>query len=71
MNTNHLSMWKALGLDLNAHDTLLDVLGKGYQDIYLSQEHRPETMEYFDFVMSEVHGQRIKEIMACTMQKIF
>jgi len=56
-------MWTDLGLDLEAHDALLDVLGKAYRDIYLAQENRPEGMGYFDFVMSEVHGLRIKELM--------
>jgi benzoyl-CoA reductase/2-hydroxyglutaryl-CoA dehydratase subunit BcrC/BadD/HgdB len=28
----------------------------------MSQENRPEGMEYFDFVVSEVHGQRIQEL---------
>jgi benzoyl-CoA reductase/2-hydroxyglutaryl-CoA dehydratase subunit BcrC/BadD/HgdB len=56
-------MWKDLGLDLEAHDALLEVLGSGYNDIYMSQNDRPEGMGYFDFVMSEVHGLRIKELM--------
>jgi benzoyl-CoA reductase/2-hydroxyglutaryl-CoA dehydratase subunit BcrC/BadD/HgdB len=63
MSTDYRSMWKELGLDLDSHDALLDVLGKAYQDIYLSQKDRPETMGYFDFVMSEVHGLRIKELL--------
>jgi len=42
---------------------LLSVLGQGYQDIFLSQKNRPEGMSYFDFVMSEVHGLRIKELL--------
>jgi benzoyl-CoA reductase/2-hydroxyglutaryl-CoA dehydratase subunit BcrC/BadD/HgdB len=62
MNTEYESMWKGLGLNLESHDALLDVLGKGYADIYLSQKDRPEGMGYFDFVMSEVHGLRIKEL---------
>jgi len=63
MNDDYRSMWRDLGLDLEAHDALLDVLGKGYHDIFLSQKDRPEGMGYFDFVMSEVHGQRIKELL--------
>jgi len=63
MSENYKSMWKELGLDLEKHDALLEVLGKGYQDIFLSQKNRPEGMGYFDFVMSEVHGLRIKELM--------
>jgi len=63
MSTQWTEMWKGLGLDLAAHDALLEALSKGYQDIFLSQEKRPEGMEYFNFVMSEVHGLRIKELL--------
>ncbi len=63
MSDAYRSMWKELGLDLEAHDMLLGVLGNAYQEIYLSQKERPEGMGYFDFVMSEVHGLRIKELL--------
>jgi len=63
MSEDYKNMWKELGLDLEMHDALLEVLGKGYQDVFLSQKNRPEGMGYFDFVMSEVHGLRIKELM--------
>lgn len=55
-------MWEKLNLDLDAHDGLLAVLGKFYGDIYMSQEGRLRGMEYLDFVLSEVHGLRIKEL---------
>ena len=35
MSEDYRSMWVDLGLDLEAHDTLLTVLGKAYQDIYV------------------------------------
>lgn len=63
MSQQYEEMWKELGLDLVAHDALLSVLGKGYQDIFLSQTNRPQGMDYFNFVVSEVHGLRIKELM--------
>lgn len=63
MTEDYRAMWKDLGLDLEAHDGLLAVLGEAYQDIYLSQKNRPAGMRYFDFVMSEVHGLRIKELL--------
>lgn len=62
MASEHEAMWRELGLDLAAHDQLLQVLGDGYGQIFLSQQERPEGMEYFNFVMSEVHGLRIKEL---------
>jgi benzoyl-CoA reductase/2-hydroxyglutaryl-CoA dehydratase subunit BcrC/BadD/HgdB len=61
-------MWEKLNLDLNAHDALLEVLGKFYGDIYLSQENRLKGAEYLDFVLSEVHGLRIKELQEAKAQ---
>ena len=63
MSDDYRNIWKDLGLDLQAHDILLEVLGKVYKNIFLAQETRPEGMGYFDFVMSEVHGLRIKELL--------
>jgi benzoyl-CoA reductase/2-hydroxyglutaryl-CoA dehydratase subunit BcrC/BadD/HgdB len=63
MSEDYRMMWKDLGLDLEGHDALLGVLGGAYQDIFLSQKNRPEGMGYFDFVMSEVHGLRIRELL--------
>lgn len=60
--SEHSEMWRALGLDLEAHAGLLGVLSESYRKVYLSQRDRPEGMEYFDHVVSEVHGQRIREI---------
>ena len=61
--TDHRPMWAELGLDLERHDALLGVLGQVYGDTFLVQENRPDGMGYFDFVMSEVHGLRIKELL--------
>ncbi|HUV76804.1 MAG TPA: double-cubane-cluster-containing anaerobic reductase [Desulfobacterales bacterium] len=63
MGEDYKKMWADLGLDLKGHDMLLEVLGKAYQDIFLTQKTRPKGMGYFDFVMSEVHGLRVKELM--------
>jgi benzoyl-CoA reductase/2-hydroxyglutaryl-CoA dehydratase subunit BcrC/BadD/HgdB len=62
MPTPYDAMWEKLNLDLDAHAGLLEVLGKFYGDIYLSQTGRLKGMEYLDFVLSEVHGLRIKEL---------
>jgi len=61
-NAAYKEMWEKLDLDLPAHDALLEVLGKFYGDIYMSQQGRLKGAEYLDFVLSEVHGLRIKEI---------
>lgn len=56
------TMWAELGLNLEAHDALLGVLSTVYQGLYLKQPNRPAGMGYFDFVVSEVHGLRVKEL---------
>ncbi|MBP7526523.1 MAG: 2-hydroxyacyl-CoA dehydratase [Syntrophorhabdaceae bacterium] len=66
--SDYTQMWSELGLDLKGHEALLSILGGAYQDIFLSQKNRPEGMKYFDFVMSEVHGLRIKELMDARAQ---
>jgi len=63
MSEDYRSMWTGLGLDLAAHDALLNVLGQGYGQLFMSQKNRPAGMGYFDFVMSEVHGLRVKELL--------
>ena len=55
-------MWKDLGMDLPAHDVLMKALGAAYGEILVAQKGRPEAMAYLDFVMSEVHGLRIEEL---------
>jgi benzoyl-CoA reductase/2-hydroxyglutaryl-CoA dehydratase subunit BcrC/BadD/HgdB len=62
MSTSYDAMWEKLNLDLEAHAGLLQVLGKFYGDIYMSQQGRLRGMEYLDFVLTEVHGLRIKEL---------
>jgi len=62
MTTDYTEMWREIGLNLENHAGLLGVLSDAYKNIYLSQKSRPKGMEYFDFVISEVHGLRIKEI---------
>ncbi|MBF0516932.1 MAG: 2-hydroxyacyl-CoA dehydratase [Nitrospirae bacterium] len=62
MSTDYKEMWNDLGLNIDAHDGLLAVLTNAYKDIYLSQKNRPSAMGYFDFVISEVHGLRIEEL---------
>jgi len=68
MSTPYDAMWEKLNLDLEAHAGLLEVLGKFYGDIYLSQSGRLKGMEYLDFVLSEVHGLRIKELQEAKAQ---
>jgi benzoyl-CoA reductase/2-hydroxyglutaryl-CoA dehydratase subunit BcrC/BadD/HgdB len=61
---DYTPMWTGLGLNLEGHAGLMDVLGKFYTDIYLSQANRPRGMGYLDFVISEIHGLRVEELLA-------
>ena len=55
-------MWKNLGMNIEKHNQLLGILCQYYTAVYLSQKNRPKKMDYFDFVVSEIHGMRIKEL---------
>ncbi len=59
---DYRALWEILGMDLEKHDVLCAVLPELYGDVYLSQQNRPEGMNYYNFVISEVHGLRIQEL---------
>jgi benzoyl-CoA reductase/2-hydroxyglutaryl-CoA dehydratase subunit BcrC/BadD/HgdB len=63
MTTENELMWRDLGIDLEQHGILMNALGPMYQDIYLSQQERPEGMGFFDFVVGDIHGVRVKELL--------
>ncbi|HEX7365315.1 MAG TPA: double-cubane-cluster-containing anaerobic reductase [Dehalococcoidia bacterium] len=62
MTIDNKEMWAELGIDLKPHDALLNALGPIFQEVYLSQKGRPEGMGFFDFVVGDIHGIRIKEL---------
>ncbi len=43
---DYRKMWEELGMDLETHDQLCAVLPQAFGDVYLSQENRPEGMDY-------------------------
>ena len=71
--SNYVEMWQQLGMDLDTHDQLCQVLPTAFGDVYLSQENRPEGMGFWDFVVSEIHGIRPSELIAAQQkgQKVF
>ncbi len=71
--SNYVEMWKDLGMDLETHDQLCQVLPTAFGDVYLSQENRPEAMGFWDFVVSEIHGIRPSELIEAQKngQKVF
>jgi len=62
MTNDNRQMWTDLGIDLERHDALLNALGPAYKEIYLSQMNRPKAMGFFDFVVGDIHGIRVREL---------
>jgi len=62
MTNDNRQMWTDLGIDLERHDVLLNALGPIYQETHLSQKNRPEGMGFFDFVVGDIHGIRVREL---------
>lgn len=59
---DYRELWSELGIDLEKHDQLCEVLPELFGEVYMSQENRPEAMNYYNFVVSEIHGFRINEL---------
>lgn len=62
--SNYREMWEELGMDLPNHDLLCQVLPTAVGDVFLTQENRPKAMDFWDLVISEVHGIRPAELIA-------
>ncbi len=62
MSNDYRQMWESIGVDLEAHDQLMKILPPTYGEVYMKQQNRPDGMEYFDFVVSEIHGLRVQEL---------
>jgi benzoyl-CoA reductase/2-hydroxyglutaryl-CoA dehydratase subunit BcrC/BadD/HgdB len=59
---DYRQMWSDIGVNLEAHDGLLEVLPPLFGDVIVSQENRPARMAYFDSFFAEIHGRRIWEL---------
>lgn len=55
-------MWTELGMDVEKHEALCEVLPDAFAGVYLDQDNRPEGMGFYDFVVSEIHGVRPAEL---------
>ena len=71
--SDYRKLWSDLGMDLENHDNLCQVLPVAFGDVYLSQENRPEGMGFWDLVVSEIHGIRPAELVEAQKngQKVF
>ncbi len=59
---DYRQMWADIGVDLKAHDGLLEVLPPLFGDVIVNQPNRPARMAYFDAFFGEIHGRRIWEL---------
>ena len=61
---DNYKMWESLGMDIETHDQLCAVLPVAFGDVYMSQENRPEGMDFFNMVVADIHGIRPSELIA-------
>ncbi|MCQ2559784.1 MAG: 2-hydroxyacyl-CoA dehydratase, partial [Clostridia bacterium] len=60
--SDYLKMWEDLGMDLENHELLCQVLPDAVVETFLSQKNRPQVMGFWDMVIAEVHGIRPEEL---------
>lgn len=58
----HKDLLGSIGVDVERHAKMMGMGLEAYKNQFMSQENRPKGMEYFDWFMSEIQGQRIAEI---------
>ncbi|MFZ5774597.1 MAG: double-cubane-cluster-containing anaerobic reductase [Thermodesulfobacteriota bacterium] len=61
--TAHPEMWAALDMDVARFDKARQMLGEVYGKMYLGQPNRPQGMAYFDGVIREIFGGRVRELL--------
>lgn len=59
----------SIGVDVEKHAKMMNAGLESYKKQFLTQPNRPKAMEYFDWFMSEIQGQRIAEINELREQK--
>ena len=59
---DYRKMGEDLGMDVEMHDQLCAVLPQAFGDVFLSQENRPEGMDYYNMVVADIHGIRPAEL---------
>ena len=60
--SDYRAMWEKLGINMRRHDMLMNALPPIYEKTYLKQQDRPQAMGFYDFVVSEIHGLRVQEL---------
>lgn len=60
--TEYEKIWTDLGVDIEKHDKLLRGLAFLVKKLHKRQKNRPEAMDYFDSILADPHGHRVKEM---------
>jgi benzoyl-CoA reductase/2-hydroxyglutaryl-CoA dehydratase subunit BcrC/BadD/HgdB len=61
-------MFRDIGLDIEKFSSQQCVTGDLYSKTFESQSNRPKNMEYFDGMVSDIYGSRIREIVSAKKQ---
>lgn len=61
-------MFKDIGLDVEKFSSQQCVAGDLYSKTFKSQDNRPKSIEYFDNMVSDIYGSRIREIINAKKQ---
>jgi len=64
VSTEYRAMWQELGINMPQHDLLMEALPGIFEKVYLGQQRRPQAMGFYDYVVSEIHGLRVQELVA-------
>ncbi|AEE15181.1 2-hydroxyglutaryl-CoA dehydratase D-component [Thermodesulfobium narugense DSM 14796] len=59
---DNTKMYKSLGIDLDAHDTLMGALPELFKECFLNKEQDLKGLSYFYSVVADIHGARVKEL---------
>ena len=70
---DYVKMWQDLGMDVDTHDMLCQVLPTAFGDTFLSMDNRPASMDFWDMVVADIHGIRPAELIEAQKngQKVF
>jgi benzoyl-CoA reductase/2-hydroxyglutaryl-CoA dehydratase subunit BcrC/BadD/HgdB len=62
VSTDYRVMWQDLGINMPQHDLLMEALPSIFEKTYMGQQGRPQAMGFYDYVVSEIHGLRVQEL---------
>ena len=65
----HQPLLESLNVDVERHAKMMGMGLDAYRNLFMSQPNRPKAMDYFDWFMSEIQGDRIAEINALRAKK--